>query len=84
MDTTGEVGSLDKGDGEAMNIEFSRSCLRRGKGDALRLRDVVATEGSLAVATYEDGVAVDLSLGFLSGDEELPLNGEERCFPVAL
>lgn len=90
-DETGVVGALDKGDGDEMNIELSTSSLRRDKADALRLREVVATAGRLALAACDDGAGVNgaglacLGLGgFLSGDEELPLSGEERCFPVAL
>lgn len=87
VDITGVVGALDKGDGDERKLAFSISSLRRDEGDALRLRDVVATVGALGLVTCDDGVATLLSLdlsGFLSGDEELPLSGEERCFPVAL
>lgn len=87
VDTTGVVGALDKGDGDERKIELSISSRLRGEKDALRLRDVVATAGTLALATCDDGVVTLLSFdlsGFLSGDEVLPLSGEERCFPVAL
>lgn len=91
MATLGVVGALDNGDGEDMNIDFSTSSLRRDGGDALRLREVVATARTLAVAACDEGVVVNIAdlaclvlSGFLSGDEELPLSGEERCFPVAL
>lgn len=91
MCMVGVVGALDKGDGDDMKIELSTSSLRRGKADALRLREVVATAGALALAACDDGAGVNVAglacldlACFLSGDEELPLSGEERCFPVAL
>lgn len=88
VDTVGLVGALDKGDGDDMKISSS---LRKDRADALRLREVVATAGTLALAACDGGAGVNVAglacldlAGFLSGDEELPLSGEERCFPVAL
>ena len=85
----GEVGALDKGDGDDKNMEFSKSSLRRG---ALRLREVVATAVTLPLAACDEGAGVRVAKfdffglsSFLSGDEELlPLSGEERCLPVAV
>ena len=84
----GELGVLDKGDGDDMNIALRMSSLRT---DTLRLRGVVATAGALPLCACDGGVGVKVTglgffglPGFLSGDEELPLSGEERCFPVAV
>ena len=89
--TVGVVGALDKGDGDDMNMELRMSSLRRGTADALRLREVVATARALPLAACDEGAGVKAASfdliglsGFLSGDEELPLSGEERCFPVAV
>jgi hypothetical protein len=88
VERVGEVGALDKGDGEDMKMELRMSSLRSGTADALRLREVVATAGSLPLAACDGGAGVRVDFfglsGFLSGDEELPLSGEERCFPVAV
>lgn len=90
VEVMGLVGGLDKGDGDEMN-EFKRSSLRRDVAEALRLREVVATAGSLPLDGCDAGAGVSVASldffglsGFLSGDEELPLRGEERCFPVAV
>ena len=91
VDTVGEVGALDKGDGDDMKMELRMSSLRRGTAEALRLREVVATAGTLPLAACDGGAGVRVASfdffglsGILSGDEELPLSGEERCFPVAV
>lgn len=91
VDAIGEFGTLDKGDGDEMKMELSRSSLRKDVAETLRLRGVVATAGALPLAACDGGAGVSVvSIDFLSlssfpsGDEELPLSGEERCFPVAV
>lgn len=82
--TMGLLGVLDKGEGDDMNIALRMSSLR---ADTLRLREVVATAGALPLCACDEGMGVKDLPGladFLSGDEALPLSGEERCFPVAV